>query len=159
MPAENILQNVRDCAAAMSLRLGLDESSTAQQITEAVNEEIHRQQKEGHQDGKPPGDPMDTEPLCLGSLWGEQLVAKFGWEWVLLTFHEHGDANSLGVSSPDRAWIVCPFEFVFGCLVNNVTPTVALSFNMLEDGTRIPGMAPNSYENLMAGVTHIIPPN
>ncbi len=157
MPSESILQNIRNCATAMSQRLGIESAESASEIVEAVNQEIHRQQKEGHHDDKAPEDPMDTEPLCLGSLWGEQLVAKLGWEWVMLSFHEHG-SRSLGVSSPDRAWIICPFEFVYGCLVNDVTPTVSLSFNMLDDGTRIPDMAANSYENLMAGVRHIIPP-
>jgi len=142
----------------MAARLNLDSSNSPQEVAEAVNEEILRQQKEGHPDDRAPEDPMDTEPLCLGSLWGEQMVAKFGWEWAMFTFHEHGDAVSLGVVSPDRTWIICPFEFLFGCLVNDVVPTVALSFNMLGDGTRIPDLPADAYENLMAGVRHIVPP-
>jgi len=108
---------------------------------------------------KPPESVLDAEdaPFTLGAVWGQQLVRAFGWEWVTITFHEHGDTTAPGVLAPDRALAVYPIHFIMGCLQDSsVDATILLAFNMLKAGTLAP-TTPGSYFNLMDGVHRIIP--
>ena len=108
---------------------------------------------------RPPASEIDPEdaPFALGSLWGNQLVRRFGWEWRMVTFHEHGDSVAPGVLSPDRALAVYPIHFLIGCLQNpGVDATVMLGYNMLDAG-QIPDPPPGNYFNLMDGVHRLIP--
>ena len=41
----------------------------------------------------------EDAPFILGSLWGQQLVRAFNWEWRMVTFHDHGDTMAPGVLS------------------------------------------------------------
>lgn len=102
-------------------------------------------------------DNWTDRALPLGSLWGQQLVRRFGWEWSSVTFHEHDDSKAVGVFSKDRSLAVYPFHFIFGCLENQAPVTILLSFNMLEAGA-IPAQGAKEYINLMDGVHHIVPP-
>lgn len=96
-------------------------------------------------------------PFILGAVWGEQLVRRFGWEWRMVTFHEHGDSVAPGVLSPDRALAVYPIHFVMGCLQDHtVDTTILIAFRMLE-AEKIASTTPGSYFNLMDGVHRIIP--
>ena len=102
---------------------------------------------------------LDSEdaPFTLGAVWGEQLVRRFGWEWRMVTFHEHSDSVAPGVLSPDRALAVYPIHFVMGCLEDHtVDTTILIAFKMLDAG-KIASTAPSSYANLMDGVYRIIP--
>jgi hypothetical protein len=108
---------------------------------------------------RPPQSVLDAEdaPFTLGAVWGEQLVRRFGWEWRMVTFHEHGDTTAPGVLSPDRSLAVYPIHFVMGCLQDStVDTTILLAFNMLAAKT-ISDTTPGSYFNLMDGVHRIIP--
>jgi hypothetical protein len=108
---------------------------------------------------KPPKRVLDPEnaPFTLGATWGQQLVHAFGWEWAIVTFHEHGDTTAPGVLSPDRSLAVYPIHFVMGCLQDStVDTTILIAFNMLEAG-KVGDTAPGSYFNLMDGVHRIIP--
>ena len=98
-------------------------------------------------------DPNDV-PIMLASLWGEQIVADFGWQWTQIWF----DAQmwTYAIASPDRSMAIFPFTFVNDCIAGNAEVTLELCFNML-DGGRIPRMPPNGYEDIMAGVRHIVP--
>jgi hypothetical protein len=108
---------------------------------------------------RPPQSVLDAEdaPFTLGAVWGEQFVRRFGWEWRMVTFHEHGDSVAPGVLSPDRSLAVYPIHFVMGCLQDHtVDTTILIAFKMLEAG-KIDSTTPGSSINLMDGVHRIIP--
>ncbi len=99
----------------------------------------------------------DSADIALGSLWGEQLVREFSWQWSSIIFQDHGDANAIGVFSPDRSLAIYPFHFVYGCIENNAPVTILLAFNMLKDGNRIPQLPAGGFENVMDNVRHVVP--
>lgn len=154
-PGDEIRDNVRNCSYDAIIELKLDRKQPASELVQAVNDHIHQWQKDGQ---KAPDSPLDHEPLIYGSLWGEQLVRTLNWEWVNVTFHEHGDTSALGVVSPDRSLAIYPCHFIFGCMANHAPVTIMLSYNMLIDGSSIPTLPPGGYENVMDGVQHIVPP-
>lgn len=101
-------------------------------------------------------DPEDV-PYMLGSLWGQQLVRKFGWDWKMVTFHEHGDSTAPGVLSPDRSLAVYPIHFIIGCFEDStVDATIMLSYNMLKAGDTGEDK-PGEYLNYMDVVHRIVP--
>ena len=135
--------------------LGLSLDDEPLTIVAAVDEFVYAWQC----GDKPPKRTLDPEnaPFTLGAVWGEQLVRAFGWEWRMVTFHEHGDTTAPGVLSPDRSLAVYPIHFVMGCLQDStVDTTILLAFNMLAAKT-ISDTTPGSYFNLMDGVHRIIP--
>ncbi len=93
--------------------------------------------------------------LPVGTLWGEQLITEFGWEWIKVKFEN--DSVAIGVFSQDRSVGVYPWYFVLGCIENDATVTIALAWNMLKEG-KIPKMKPNEFQNLMDGVHYLVPP-
>jgi hypothetical protein len=112
------------------------------------------------QEGKrPPRGTIAPEdaPYALGSLWGDQLVRQFNWQWVTLIFHDLGNRKALAVVSPDGALAVYPIHFLQDCLENpRIDCTVALSFNLLAAG-EVGELKPKEYFNLMNGVCRIVP--
>jgi hypothetical protein len=135
--------------------LGLDDSADPPTVINAIDEFVDAWQ----QGDRPPADELDPEdaPFALGSLWGEQLVRQFGWEWGMITFHDHGNSKAPAVLSPDRALAIYPIHFLMGCMENDgVDCTVALAFNMLAAGS-IGELEPRGYLNLMDGVHRIVP--
>ena len=150
---EEMLGHIQGCASDAATLLGLDLESPEEEIVKVVDECVHAWQK---------GDRLklseDDDPaLTLGSLWGQQLVRKLSWQWAGVTFQEHDEAKAVGVFSPDRALAIYPFHFVFGCLENDAPVTIMLAFEMLVEGSRVPELPPNSYENVMDNVHHIVP--
>lgn len=103
-------------------------------------------------------DNWTDRALPLGSLWGSAMSREFGWQWANLIQHDHNDFKVIALVNGDRSLAIFPFHYCFGCLENNVTPTVLLAFNMLKAGT-IPKQSAKSYTNLMDGVHHIVPPD
>jgi hypothetical protein len=102
---------------------------------------------------------LDAEdaPFRMGAVWGEQLGRAFGWEWAMVTFHEHGNSTAPAVLSPDRSLAVYPIHVIMGCLQDpTVDTTILLAFNMLK-GDTVGDTTPGSYFNLMDGVHRIIP--
>ena len=153
----DMLHNIRGCARDCATELNLDtEALSPAELVKAVNDHLHNWQK---QSLPAPESPFKHEPLILGSLWAEQLVATLKWEWVMVVFHEHGDSEAVAVVSPNREMMICPFHFVFGCMANHAPVTIALSYNMLVEGSGIPPLPPNGYENVMDKVHHIVPPS
>jgi hypothetical protein len=134
---------------------GVSSSDTPDSVVAAIDEFVF-----AWQGGKrPPEKVIDPEdaPYAFGSLWGQQLVRKFGWEWKLVTFHEHGDSTAPGVLSPDRSLAIYPIHFVIGCLQDStVDCTILLSYNMLKAGDT-GAVEPASYFNYMDGVHRIVP--
>ena len=141
--------------AAGAKSLGVSPDDDPAKIVAAVDAFVFDWQCGDH----PPASVLDAEdaPFRIGAVWGEQLVRAFGWEWAMVTFHEHGDSTAPGVLSPDRALAVYPIHFIMGCLQDStVDTTILLAFNMLKAGT-IDDTEPGSYFNLMNGVHRIIP--
>ena len=134
--------------------LGLaDKSNDAQVLIEAVDAFVY-----GWQKGKRPNElDADDAPFIFGILWGDQLVKRFGWDWAMVTFHEHGDSQAPGVLSPDRSLAVYPIHYLMGCFQDSgVDATIALSYNMLVAGS-VGKLKPKQYFNLMDGVHRIVP--
>jgi hypothetical protein len=126
-------------------------------VVKAIDDFAYRWQK----GDRPPADvveDMEEARLIFGSLWGEQLVKQFGWQWAKITFHDYDDSIAFGVFSPDRSLAIYPLEFMLGCLQDpGVDVTVKLSFNMLLAAGEIPKMKKKSYTNVMDGVHRIVP--
>jgi hypothetical protein len=133
--------------------IGVRADATPLQIVTAVNRFVRNEQK-GYSERV---DNWNDRALPLGSLWGCQLVRQFGWEWAAVIFHEHGDSKAIGVFTKDRSLAVYPWHFIFGCLENNATVTIVLSFNMVAAGG-IAAEEAYAYVNLMERVHHIVPP-
>src|SRR4051812_14068522 len=127
LPAD-MLSNIRGCATDGIKLLGTGaKASDPKAVVEAIDAFVCRWQK-----GKRPSasalDPEDA-PLVCGSLWGEQLVKRFGWEWAMITFSNGSRAPA--VVSKDRSLAVYPIHFLLGCFQDaGVDATIALSFNM-----------------------------
>jgi hypothetical protein len=113
---------------------------------------------------KPPKGPSGRvdnwtdRALPLGSLWGQQLVRQFGWEWSGVVFHDRSDTKAIGVFPKDRSLAIYPWHFVFGCRENNAAVTILLAFNMIL-AERIPAQDKGEYVNVMDHVHHIVPPS
>jgi hypothetical protein len=153
--SDEVMGSIRGCADDALAVLGPEfASADPATIVEAVDAFAYRWQK----GARPPADVVeDTEQarLYFGSLWGEQIVKQFGWEWARVEF---GDGSAtFGVVSPDRSLVIYPLDFMLGCMQNpGVDVTVALSFNMLLAGS-VPTMRRRSYTNVMDGVHRIVP--
>ncbi|WP_218508835.1 hypothetical protein [Variovorax sp. dw_308] len=77
------------------------------------------------------GDDADAG-RALGTVWGNQVVREFGWEWICMTL---GEAEHFVVASPDRALVVFAHEYVWKCLESNdIECSVALSFDLMRAG-------------------------
>ncbi|MEO8269447.1 MAG: hypothetical protein ABI557_07005 [Aureliella sp.] len=148
-----LLGNIEDSAAEAVAMLGLGTNATAEERVRAVDEYVDAWQK-----GKRPQDSGDDDlSLTLGSLWGQQLASQLGWQWAGVTFHEFEDSKAVGVFSPDRALSIYPFHFIYGCIENGAPVTILLAYNMLVEGTKIPTLPRNGYENVMDNVHHVVP--
>jgi len=148
--AAEMLENIVGAADEGAEMVAVPIDATSLEIVEAVNAFVS---------APPPLDDGDNwdRSLPLGALWGQQLVRQLGWEWSSVTFHDHGDADAVGVFSQDRSLAIYPFHFIFGCLENDAPVTILLAFNMLLEG-KIPPQQAKAYVNVMEGVEHIVPP-
>lgn len=111
------------------------------------------------QNNKRPDLEIDAEdlPYLLGSLWGEQLVSQFGWQWKAVTLHSNVKATAPGVVTTDRSLVVYPIHFIIGCLADSsVDTTILLSYNMLK-AKKVPSASSGEYVDLMKNVFRIVP--
>lgn len=145
--------NIDGGAADAAGLLGLSTTTAAEEIVRSIDEFIFAWQK----GERPPVDPHQELSFTLGSLWGSQLVRELGWQWGAVTFNDTADANAVGVFSPDRSLAIYPFHFVFGCMEDECPVTILLAFNLLVDGSKIPALPKNGYENVMDNVHHVVP--
>ena len=150
------LSSLQGCANEGRELLGLSgKTAEPKAVVEAIDAFVYAWQK-GKRPPKKKLDPEDA-PFIFGSLWGEQLAKRFGWQWAMVTFHDHGDSVAPAVLTPDRSLAVYPIHFLMGCFQDaGVDATVALSYNMLEAGS-IGKLKPKGYVNLMDGVHRIVP--
>jgi hypothetical protein len=154
---ENLMGNIRGCAKDALKVLGGDfAKADPAMVVEAIDDFAYRWQK----GDRPPSNVVEDGEearLIFGSLWGEQLVKQFSWQWAKVTFHDYDDSFAFGVFSPDRSLAIYPLEFMLGCLQDpTVDVTVMLSFNMLCEG-KVPQMKKKSYTNVMDGIHRIVP--
>lgn len=151
---QDLLGQIGDSAKEALTVLGVDAGADPQIIVGAVDQFVY-----DWQCGRRPSISWEVDdiPYYLGSLWGEQLVRRFGWEWKAITFHEHGNSKAPGVVSPDRSFAIYPIHFIIGCLKDtSVDATILLSFNMLQEG-KLADAQPDSYGNVMEQVFRIVP--
>ena len=152
--SEDMIESIQACADDARSVVGAEaDDLTPEALVAGVDELVYRAQKNKCKDID---DTWDFS-VALGSLWGECLVKQLGWAWAEVTFHGEDDQTAIGVVSPDRSLAIYPFYFVYGCLENNAPVTILLSFNLLVDGSRVPNLPANGYENVMENVHHIVP--
>ena len=151
---DELLGHIQNAAKAGARLIDVDTGQlTSADIVHAVDEAIYAFQK-----GVGVKLVDDEDPsLLLGSLWGEQICRELGWTWSGAIFHNHDDSHAVGVFSPDRSLAIYPFHFLTGCLANQAPVTVELSFRMLLEGSDIPKLPANSFENVMDNCHHIVP--
>ena len=155
---QDTLDTIKGCAGDALIVLALRRTAGPRKVLAGVDAFACRWQAKDRPAKNVVKDGEEAR-LIMGSLWGEQLVKKFGWHWAQVTFHDHDDSIAFGVFSPDRSLAIYPLDFMLGCLRNKyVDVTVLLSFNMLLAG-KIPEMKAKSYTNVMEGVHRIVPSN
>lgn len=92
--------------------------------------------------------------LALGTVWGDQVVSKFSWQWTCV---RDAGMDYYCVASPNRSLVAYPTYFVKECLEDpQVDCKLMLAFNMLRAGS-IPEQPANGYANLLDGVHRIVP--
>jgi len=107
--------------------------------------------------GKPTPVAEDENPdLLLGCLWGVQMARQFDWYWADVVIDD--SINEVAMISPNQEMIIFPLSFVGACIQKQCICTILLTFNMLLENERIGEVAPGSYENIMLGIHHIVPP-
>jgi hypothetical protein len=149
-----ITKLIQSCAATAARLLSVNgDEVTPAAMVDAIDACVYQLQH----DGGPELSAEEEPEYLFGSLWGEQLVRQLGWQWAQVVFHEYDDSQAVGVFSPDRALAIYPIHFIHGCLENDAPVTIALAFNMLVDGKRIPKLPQGGYENVMDNVHHIVP--
>lgn len=148
-----LLANIEQSAGEAAGLLGLGANASALERVRAVDEFVDAWQK-----GERPQTVEDEDlSMTLGSLWGQQLSSELGWQWAAVTFHDFEDSKAVGLFSPDRALAIYPFHFVYSCIENSAPVTILLAYNLLVDGSKIPALPKNGYENVMDNVHHVVP--
>jgi hypothetical protein len=148
-------EQIAESAQQALSMLDLKPSDDSKTIVSAIDQFVY-----DWQSGKRPPIPCDADdlPYTLGSLWGEQLVREFGWEWRMIIFHEHGDKQAPAVVSPDRSYVIYPIHFIIGCMQDaSVDATILLSFNMMRDNAFAGDPSESKYANLMEQIFRIVP--
>jgi hypothetical protein len=153
--SDETMVSIRNCANDALSILGPEYASAVPATVVAAVDEFAYS---WHKGKRPPTDvveDIDTARLIFGSLWGEQLVKQFGWEWAKVNF---SDGVAFGVVSPDRSLVIYPLDFMLWCMQTpRADVTVALSFNMLLEGRVPPDAQRQSYTNVMKRVIRIVP--
>ena len=162
-PDEERLRLIRSVAQAAAGYLGISLDDPPEKIVGAV-EECLKAVKRG-EEFLP--DKNNDADLLLGSLWGTQVVRGLGWEWVNLTFHDDDNVKAVGLVSPSRDMMICPFHFVHGCIENKAIVKILLSYEMIRqkvtlptDGgaeQQIPMYPDRSFVNVMEHIHHVVP--
>ncbi|MDF1755798.1 MAG: hypothetical protein P1U89_23615 [Verrucomicrobiales bacterium] len=102
-----------------------------------------------------PFNNSEAPHALLGSLWGSQIVRKFNWYWADVVVDDR--VGEIAIISPNREMIIFPLSFTGACINKQCICTMALAFDMLGKGN-FSEIQPNSYENIMLNIHHIVPP-
>ena len=149
--SEKTRVDIQTCTQNAIAILEVDVSDITPTGLVSVMDRFIHQWQQGHQ---PVVCDVDDLSLAMGSLWGEQLVKQFGWYWAEVTFPEHPETPAIGVLSPDRSLAIYPFHFLQQCLKHAAPVTIRLAFEILLDGSRVPRIAADTFENVMDNVHH-----
>jgi hypothetical protein len=91
---------------------------------------------------------------ALGTVWANQVVREFGWEWICMTLD---DKEHIVPAAPDRSLVLFAPEYVEECLVSKDTQCkVAVSMDMLRTGA-LPVQGTLSYSRMMKVVRRAQP--
>ncbi|QDV25061.1 hypothetical protein [Aureliella helgolandensis] len=149
----DLMRDIESCAmdALPWLEIVATEPLTASAVVAAIDRFVYQWQQ-----GQRPDNAGDEDfALILGSLWGMQLVESLGWDWSGVIFQDFDDARAVGVFSPKRSLAIYPFHFLHSCMEGDAPVTIELAFNLLVEGSRIPKLPDQGFENVMDNVHHI----
>jgi hypothetical protein len=148
------LLSIKKCARIALKVLGMEpRQSTPSAIVAGLDEFVVQWQK-----GIRPDQSLlssDDAPLIMGSLWGEAVISRFGWQWAMVTFHDHDNAIAPAVVSPDRAVAIYPLHHLTGCFVDSAEGSIVAAYNILKAG--IDDAVPRSYSDLMESMRRVVP--
>jgi len=148
----DILDLIHGSAIDAQSIFSVGDNATPPEIVKMIDDVVHNIQR-----GLAPELPPDEDAgYLLGSLWGQQLVRAFDWEWAAISI-DQTQPTTVGIVSRDRSLVIYPFDFVTQCILQKCPVTIALAFDMLSVNDEIPEFPPGSYENLMEGVHHVVP--
>lgn len=152
---DEVMAEIRDCATKALAVLGVERHTMdTAAVVQAIDEFIYHLQRDD--DAPRHGISDDVEArMLMGSLWGEQIVKEFSWNWAKVTFDD-GNRSEFGVLSPNRSLAIYPFDFLLCCFESSIDVTIMLCFNMLRAGA-IPEEEMDTYDNLMHGIRRIVP--
>ncbi len=138
-----------DAAELLEINLTADSSkSIMTKVNEAVVDLVFE---------RPTPIAEDENPhLLLGSLWGSQMARQFQWYWADVVIDD--EFKEVAMISPNQEMIIFPFGFTAACIDKQCICTILLAFNMLLENDRIGEIPPGTYENIMLGIHHIVPP-
>lgn len=148
----SILEDLKGAAVEGASLVNISVEDSPLRIVTAIDSYIKNQPK-----GKSRVDNWENRALPVGSLWGEQLVREFGWEWRTTYLEGNQPSKAIGVFEKDRSLGVYPWHFIFGCLEYGEEVKVLLAYNFLKSG-KIPELKPRGYLNLMEHIQYIVPP-
>ena len=153
---QDVLDGIIACAESAGEPLNCDLSKlTPDKVIKLIDKFVCQWQK----GNRPAPEVLEEEdaPFIMGSLWGQQLAKRFGWEWGMITFHDHGDSVAPAIISKDRSLVIYPMHFLTGCFQDpDVDATIELSYNLLKEG-KLTEFKPGQYFNFMDGVHRIVP--
>jgi len=147
-----ILQHLPGAAREGTTLVGVSISDEPLKIVTAIDEFVAHPPRPGFLKRV---DNWNERAMPLGALWGEQLVRRLGWQWMMVI--DDDEEASIGVFDVRRSMGIYPFDYVFECIESRGQPAILLAFNMLAAGT-MPSFPDRSYEDIMDGVQHIVPP-
>jgi len=157
--APDVLKEFELARARGAQLLKLTGVETPQAVLQTLEQWINKWQDQRTKHGPfvdpGPGKPgMVDYSLWLSTVWGDQMVRQFAWEWTFVV----NDGNEwYGVASPDRSMVIYPSYFVKHCLDDPHSDcTIVLAYNMLLTQS-IPAIHPKAYSDLMSGVRRIVP--
>ncbi len=131
--------------------LGITDDRQPHEIVEAVDKWVDDFQDTANEDV----DEAEIERLVvnLGTIWGEQVVKEFGWQWVCF----EGAGEILAVVSPERALYIIPYEYLLACMQDpELDCTVMLSFNLLKENPP-ENLRKNDYDHFMMSAFRMVP--
>ena len=140
-------------------RLGVDEEGSPADAAQAVDAFVDSQQVERSKYFKgfyllvfhPPQDIIEE----VGTVWGEQLVRAFGWQWQYVVREKQFER---AVVSPDQAFVVFPGNYLGRMLEPPYEDiTLMLMFNMIQ-AKKLPQVSAGAMEDISDGrLRHIVP--
>ena len=129
-----------------AIRSATEAASTALQITND-NAETIQEKIQAMADGVANGtidNPLGEDvAVALGALWGEQICAAYGWEWIVPV---HGDWRGLGVADKERRYLALPFD-LFSRIIDEKdekTPGPHVRWNAI-GANHLPQSSPGMY--------------